>query len=107
MSAFPPDEDLIEMWAYRHHLASGKDAKGSTENPPLQTGQYLNFLRVRMSHYLSIPQLTPLNPPKVPDSFSNIAKKDKLPSNVSVPAKQHLLHEKISRECVQVLEHVG
>ena len=27
---------------------------------------------------MSIPQLTPLKPPKVPDSFSNIAKKDKL-----------------------------
>ena len=105
LSAFPPQEDLQSMWGFRYQKASGKDAKGSVENTPLHSGSYLQYSRVNMGHYLTMPQLTPLKAQKLPESFSNLSN-DRTPNLVNVPWRQHLANEKVSRENVQILEHV-
>ena len=48
LSAFPPDEDLSQMWTYRFSKAAGKDVKGNLEHDPLQTGTFLHYQKVNM-----------------------------------------------------------
>ena len=55
LSAFPPDEDLSQMWTYRSSTAAGKDAKGNLEHDPLQTGTFLHYQKVNMAHYMTVP----------------------------------------------------
>ena len=105
MLAFPPDEDVHQMWQYRHLQATGKDTKGKVEHAPLHAGHFLPFSKINMSHYLSIPQLSTLKAPQCPESFFTLGR-SKTPSTVSVPWKFHLIQERIARENVQILERV-
>ena len=106
LSAFPPDEDLSQMWSYRSSKAAGKDAKGNLEHDPLQTGTFLHYQKVNMAHYMTVPQNTPARAQSVPQSFYLLSNKDKNPPFVFTPWKQHVQQERVLRECVQVLERV-
>ena len=64
LMAFPPEEGLQEMWAFRDRKVSGKDSKGNPDGPVMRPGQFVRFETVNMAHYNTIPQLTPLKAPK-------------------------------------------
>ena len=59
-----------------------------------------------MQHYTSVTQTTTLKAQTAPQGVSVLHNRPRQPSNVYVPMKQHQLQERISRECVQVLESV-
>ena len=105
LSAFPPEENVQSMWSYRHQLAVGKDAFGHSSHAPLHTGSFLQYSKITMDHYESVPQLTPLKAPQVPEGFYNLYK-DRSPAVVSIPWKQHKKNECALRENIQVLEKV-
>ena len=96
-SAFPPDQDIHLMWAFKHSQATGKDATGITAHPPLHMGQFIQFSKVNMQHYVSLPQLSTLRAPEVPESFKTLANR-KTPTHVSTPWNQHKAQEKVLRE---------
>ena len=104
LSAIPPGEDVKDMWAYRHLLASGLNTNGVTENPPLHKRQFLAFSRVNLNHYVHTTVYT-FKSSRVPDSFMNLAG-EKTPVTVNVSMNQHQFKKKVSRQSVQVLKHV-
>ena len=59
-----------------------------------------------MIYYTTSLQATPLEAPKLPDSYFNIARVKTLSASVSVPAKQHIIQETVCRENVRILGHV-
>ena len=59
-----------------------------------------------MAHYASVPQSATLKAQQVPQGFSHLHNRSRTPSNVFVPMKQHMLQERMLRECVQILERV-
>ena len=105
-SAFPPEENVASMWSYRMSQASGKDANGVIQHEPFNTGHFLPYQRVNMAHYNSVPQSATLKAQQVPQGFSHLHNRSRTPSNVFVPMKQHMLQERILRECIQILERV-
>ena len=106
LSAFPPDDDVASMWAYRASQASGKYSSGVLHHEPFNTGHLLPFQRVNMSHYSLVPQSATLKAQQVPQGFGHLYNRSRTPSNVYLPMKQHMLQERIVRECVQILERV-
>ena len=104
--ALPPVQDIQTMWDYRFQKASGTTLKDKSSSESLSQGQFLAFERPDMVYCTTYPQETPLNAPKLPDSYFNIARVKTLSASISVPSKQHIIQETVCRENVQILGHV-
>ena len=104
--ALPPVQDIETMWDYRFIKASGTTLKDKSSSESLFQGQFLAFERPDMICYTTSPQETPLNAPKLPDSYFNIARVNPLSASLSVPSKQYIIQETVCRENVQILDHV-
>ena len=68
LSAFPPDEEVASMWAYRVSQASDKDSSG-VHHEPFNTGHFLPYQHVNMAHYASVPQSATLKAQQVPQGL--------------------------------------
>ena len=76
-------------------------------HPPLSKGQILNFPKPQMKFYQVSPQSFSLTAPRIQDAFKNIASPPyQAPTAISTPLKQYLAWETVSRETIQILNHV-
>ena len=101
-----PVQDIQTMWEYRFRKASGTTLKDKASSQSSSQGHFLAFERPDMIYYTTSPQDTSLKTPKLPDSYFNIARVKTLSASISVPSKQHIVHETVCRENVQILGHV-
>ena len=107
--ALPPAQPLVELWRYKEFSALGSNDVDDPDphHPPLSKGQFLNFPKPQMKFYQVSPQSFSLTAPRIQDAFKNIATPPyQPPSLVSVPLKQYLAWETVSRENIQILNHV-
>ena len=73
----------------------------------LSKGHFLSFSKPQMKFYQVSPQSFSLTAPRIQDAFKNIAASPfQAPTSVSTPLKQYLAWETVSRENMQILNHV-
>ena len=107
--ALPPAQPLVELWKYKEFSALGSNDVDDADphHPPLSKGQFLNFPKPQMKFYQVSPQSFSLTAPRIQDAFKNIAAPPyQPPSSVSAPLKQYLAWETVTRENIQILNHV-
>ena len=76
-------------------------------HPPMSKGQFLSFPKPQMKFYQVSPQSFSLTAPRLQDAFKNIATPPhQAPTSVSAPMKHYLAWETVSRENIQILNHV-
>ena len=105
----PPAQPLVELWKYKEFSALGSNdvIYADPHHPPLSKGHFLNFPKPQMKFYQVSPQSFSLTAPRIQDAFKNIVTPPyQPPSSVSVPLKQYLTWETVSRENIQILNHV-
>ena len=107
--ALPPAQPLVELWKYKEFSALGSNDVDDNDphHPPLSKGHFLSFPKPQMKFYQVSPQSFSLTAPRIQDAFKNIAASPfQAPSLVSTPLKQYLAWETVSRENIQILNHV-
>ena len=107
--ALPPAQPLVELWKYKEFSALGSNDVDDADphHPPLSRGHFLNFPKPQMKFYQVSPQSFSLAAPRIQDAFKNIVTPPyQPPSSLSVPLKQYLTWETVSRENIQILNHV-
>ena len=107
--ALPPAQPLVELWKYKEFSALGSNQVDDADphHPPLSKGHFLNFPKPQMKFYQVSPQSFSFTAPRIQDAFKNIVNPPyKLPSSVSVALNQYLTWETVSRENIQILNHV-
>ena len=107
--ALPPAQPLVELWKYKEFSALGSNDVDDNDphHPPLSKGHFLPFPKPQMKFYQVSPQSFSLTAPRIQDAFKNIAASPfQAPSSVSTPLKQYLAWETVSRENIQILNHV-
>ena len=107
--ALPPAQPLVDLWRYKEFSALGSNEVDDNDphHPPLSKGQFLNFPKQQMKFYQVSPQSFSLTAPRIQDAFKNIATSPfQAPTSVSAPLKQYLAWETVSRENIQILNHV-
>ena len=72
--AFPPVQDIKNMWDYRFRKASGTTLKDKSSLESLSQGEFLAFERPDMIYNTTSAQENHLKAPKLPDSYFNIAR---------------------------------
>ena len=107
--ALPPAQPLVELWRYKEFSALGSNNVDDNDphHPPLSKGQFLPFPKPQMRFYQVSPQSFSLAAPRIQDAFKNIASPPyQAPTSVVTPMKQYLAWESVSRETIQILNHV-
>ena len=107
--ALPPAQPLVELWKYKEFSALGSNDvdDNDSHHPPLSKGHFLSFPKPQMKFYQVSPQSFSLTAPRIQDTFKNIAASPfQAPTSVSTPLKQYLAWETVSRENIQILNHV-
>ena len=107
--ALPPAQPLVELWKYKEFSALGSSNVDDNDphHPPLSKGQFLSFPKPQMRFYQVSPQSFSLAAPRIQDAFKNIASSPyQAPTSVVTPMKQYLAWESVSRETIQILNHV-
>ena len=107
--ALPPAQPLVELWRFKEFSALGSNEVDDNDphHPLLSKGQFLTFPKPQMKFYQVSPQSFSLTAPRIQDAFKNIATSPyQAPTSVSTPLKQYLAWETVSRENIQILNHV-
>ena len=107
--ALPPAQPLVDLWKYKEFSALGNNSVDDNDphHPPMSKGHFLNFPKPQMKFYQVSPQSFSLTAPRLQDAFKNIATPPyQAPTSVSTPIKQYLAWETVSRENIQILNHV-
>ena len=107
--ALPPAQPLVDLWNFKEFSALGSNSVDDCDppHPPLSKGQFLNFPKPQMKFYQVSPQSFSLTAPRIQDAFKNIANPPyQAPTSISTPLKQYLAWETVSRETIQILNHV-
>ena len=109
--ALPPAQPLVELWKYKEFSALGSNDIDDNDpyHPPLSKGHFLTFPKPQMKFYqLEVsPRFFSLTAPRIQDPFKNIATSPyQAPTSMSAPLKQYLAWETVSRENIQILNHV-
>ena len=107
--ALPPAQPLVELWKFKEFSALGSNDADDNDphHPPMSEGQFLNFPKPQMKFYQVSPQSFSLTAPRLQDAFKNIASPPyQTPTSVSTPMKHYLAWETVSRETIQILNHV-
>ena len=107
--ALPPAQPLVELWKYKEFSALGSNDVDDNDphHPPLSKGHFLSFPKPQMKFYKVSPPSFSLTAPRIQDAFKNIAASPfQAPSLVSTLPKQYLAWETVSRENIQILNHV-
>ena len=107
--ALPPAQPLVDLWRYKEFSALGSNNVDDNDphHPPLSKGQFLSFPKPQMRFYQVSPQSFSLAAPRIQDAFKNIASSPyQAPTSVVTPMKQYLAWESVSRETIQILNHV-
>ena len=107
--ALPPAQPLFELWKYKEFSALGSNDVDDNDphHPPLCEGHFLSFPKPQMKFYQVSPQSFSLTAPRIQDALKNIATSPfQAPTSVSAPLKQDLAWETVSRENIQILNHV-
>ena len=107
--ALPPAQPLVELWKFKEFSALGSSNVDDNDphHPPLSKGQFLSFPKPQMRFYQVSPQSFSLAAPRIQDAFKNIAASPyQAPTSVVTPMKQYLAWESVSRETIQILNHV-
>ena len=107
--ALPPAQPLVDLWKFKEFSALGSADVDDNDphHPPMSKGQFLNFPKPQMKFYQVSPQSFSLTAPRLQDAFKNIATPPyQTPTAVSAPMKHYLAWETVSRENIQILNHV-
>ena len=107
--ALPPAQPLVELWKYNEFtdLRSNDVDDNDPHHPPMSKGQFLSFPKPQMKYYQVSPQSFSLSAPRLQDAFKNIATPPyQQPSTISTPIKHYLAWETVTRETIQILNHV-
>ena len=107
--ALPPAQPLVDLWKFKEFSALGSADVDDNDphHPPMSKGQFLNFPKPQMKFYQVSPQSFSLIAPRLQDAFKNIATPPyQTPTAVSAPMKHYLAWETVSRENIQILNHV-
>ena len=101
--ALPPAQPLVELWKFKEFSALGSNDVDDNDphHPPMSKGQFLNFPKPQMKFYQMSPQSFSLTAPRLQDAFKNIASPP-----YQTPMKHYLAWETVSRETIQILNHV-
>ena len=105
----PPAQPLVELWNFKEFSALGSNNVNDNDphHPPMSKGQFLNFPKPQMKFYQVSPQSFSLTAPRLQDAFKNIASPPyQTPTSVLTPMKHYLAWETVSRETIQILNHV-
>ena len=107
--ALPLAQPLVELWKYKEFSALGSNNVDDNDphHPPLSKGQFSSFPKPQMRFYQVSPQLFSLAAPRIQDAVKNIASPPyQAPTSVVTAMKQYLAWETVSRETIQILNHV-
>ena len=97
--ALPPAQPLVELWKFKEFSALGSNDVDDNDphHPPMSKGQFFNFPKPQTKFYQVSPQSLIKNITSPPYQT---------PTAVSTPMKHYLAWETVSRETIQILNHV-